>query len=80
MVLFGPSPILRTSSSLTEGPENRDPPEGHQMLVDKVLLALQPSVQVSSDSDHEMSDSGKVDGDSVDAEDPMEQEDSMTLV
>lgn len=50
------------------------------MIVDKVLLTLKPSLQVSRDSDHDIIDSEDVDGGSVEEEDPMELEDSMTLV
>lgn len=50
-------PILKTSENLAEGLEEGDIPEGHRMLVDRVVMALQQSFHGSDAPDQFMSDS-----------------------
>lgn len=53
----GNHPILRTSKNLIEGFESGGPSESHQMIIDKVTMALMPPSQSPRDSDQDMSDS-----------------------
>lgn len=69
--------ILRSSVPLMDGIIPGDPPEPHQVAIDKVSTALlSPS---SVDSDQKMSDSKDEDSEMSEYEEPEEPDNSMTL-